>query len=340
MESNKKPMKKSLVATIVFVIIVLIFTFFSKTLYNMNLPSVKYANPTYGALKRLFTCEAVAAAKKEYALYAPCVQKVVEVLVKEGDFVQKDQVLIRLDVSGLENDLLQLELEKQQLKDSKKYLSSKTYKLSMIVLDKKINDKKAEIDGSVIIAPADGYLTALFAQTGMTANTSEPLVNLGSVEEGLQVVLNVTQKQATYFELNDRLDIYVPILNRTYEGSVRQVRAAQNGNMDVLVDLKDPLNEVQAGQLAEVSFTKMSGYYITLVPVGALHSDANRDYIFKIETVQGPLGDEYRLYKMFVRVLDQDDTNAAIDTQLYSGDRIVTESDQELFGGRIKIMED
>jgi multidrug efflux pump subunit AcrA (membrane-fusion protein) len=130
-ESNRKPVKKSIVATIVFVVIALLLTFFSKTLYNMNLPSVKYANPSYGALERVFTGDTVLAAKKEYALYAPAEQRVLEVLVKEGDIVRKGEELIRLDASGLENDMLRLELEKQQVKDSKRYLSSNAYRLSM-----------------------------------------------------------------------------------------------------------------------------------------------------------------------------------------------------------------
>jgi hypothetical protein len=110
--------------------------------------------------------------------------------------------------------------------------------------------------------------------------------------------------------------------------------------MEVLADISDPTGAIPAGQLAEVSFTKMSGVYPVLVPLSALHSDGDRDYIFKLETVSGPLGDEYRLYKIFVRVLDQDDDNAALEAQFSTADRIVTESDQELFGGRVKLTEE
>ena len=164
MESNKKPMKKSLVWTIIFVVIVLLLTFFSKTLYNLNLPSVSYTNPTYGSLRRTFTCETIASAKMEYDLYAPSSQKVLEVLVREGDFVQKDQTLIRLDTTGLENEMLQLQLEEQRTKDSKRAYSSKAYKLALEAVEARIEAKQAEIDGSVITAPADGYITALSVQ--------------------------------------------------------------------------------------------------------------------------------------------------------------------------------
>jgi multidrug efflux pump subunit AcrA (membrane-fusion protein) len=288
----------------------------------------------------VFTCETIATAKKEYDLYAPASQKVIEVLVKEGDFVQKGQELIRLDISGLENDMLQLELERQQTLDSKRYMSSKSYNLSMEAVDKKIESKQSEIDGSIIAAPEDGYVTALLARDGMTANTAEPLVTVGTVEDGLQAALIVTQKQATWFAKDDKVSIYIPILNQTFDGFVSRVKAAQDGNMIVLADISDPSGAIHAGQLTEISFTKMSGDYLTLIPISALHSDGSRDYVFRVETVQGPLGDEYRLYKIYVRVLDQDDTNAALETELNSAERIVTESDQELFGGRVKIIED
>ena len=173
----------------------------------------------------------------------------------------------------------------------------------------------------------------------MTTNTAEPLLTVGSLENGLQVTLNVTQKQATWFAKDDKLSVYVPILSRSFDAFVTQVKQAQNGGMRVLADISDPSGTIHAGQLAEVSFTKMSGQYITLVPLNALHTDGDRDYIFRIETAEGPLGDEYRLYKIYVKVLDQDDTYAALETEINFNERIVTESDQELFGGRVKLTE-
>jgi multidrug efflux pump subunit AcrA (membrane-fusion protein) len=333
-------MKKSLVWTIVFVVIVLLLTFFSKTLYSLNLPSVSYTSPTYGSLRRTFTCETIASAKTQYDLYAPSAQKVLEVLVREDDFVQKGQMLIRLDTTSLENEMLQLQLERQQTKDAKRAYSSKAYQLALEAVEARIAAKQAEIDGSVVTAPEDGYITALSVRPGMTANTAEPLLTVGSLKNGLQVMLNVTQKQATWFAKDDKLSVYIPILSRSFDAFVTQVKSAQDGGMRVLADISDPSGTIHAGQLAEVSFTKMSGQYITLVPLSALHTDGNRDYLFRIETVQGPLGDEYRLYKIYVKVLDQDDTYAALETELNYNERIVTESDQELFGGRVKLTEE
>lgn len=339
MESNKKPMKKSVVWTIIFVIIVLLLTFFSKTLYSLNLPSVRCTSPTYGSLMRTFTCETIASAKTEYDLYAPSMQKVLEVLVGEDDLVQKGQTLLRLDTTDLDNEMLQLKLEQQQTKDAKRAYSSAAYQLALEAVEARIAAKQAEIDGSVITAPSDGYITALAVQPGMTANTAEPLLTVGSLENGLQVTLNVTQKQATWFAKDDKLSVFIPILSRSFDAFVTQVKSAQDGSMQVLADISDPSSTIHAGQLAEVSFTKMTGQYITLVPLSALHSDGGRDYIFRIETIQGPLGEENHLSKLYVKVLDQDDTYAALETELFSSDRIVTESDRELFGGRVKLTE-
>lgn len=340
MESNRKPMKKIHVFTIIFVILVLILTFFSKTLYNLNLPSVSYTQPKPGALKRVFNCETLAAAKTEFDLYAQVPQKVLKVQVREGDLVKKGQLLLRLDTSILENDLLHLELEKQQTKDAKKGSSSKAYQLALSSVEHRIKAKHAEIDGSAITAPADSYVTTLATKVGMTANPAEPLMTLGSVKNGLQVALNVTQKQATWFEKDDKVSVYIPMLNQTFDGLVSRIKSAGDGNMVALADISDPSGAIHAGQLAEVSFTKMSGDYLSLVPLSALHSDGDRNYIFKIETVPGALGDEYRLYKIYVRVLDQDDTNAALEGEIDSGDLIVTGSDKELYGGRIKLREE
>ena len=337
MESNKKPMKKSLVFTIIFLIIVLILTFFSKTLYNLNIPSVSYTSPTYGSLKQVYHCETIAYAKMEHDLYAPSMQKVLEVSVAEGDYVHKDQLLIRLDTSGLETELLQLELEKLRTQDGEQQYSTKAYTLAMESVEKRIVAKQNEIKDSVIMALEDGYVTALTAKVGMTANTVIPLITVGTAKDGLQVALNVTQKQATWFEKDDKISVYIPILGLTFDGFVSRIKSEEGGNMVVLADINDSTGVIPAGQLAVVSFTKMTGDYLTIIPLSALRSDGQRNYVFKLETVRGALGDEYRLYKIYVRVLDQDDTHAALEAAIGFNDRIVTESDQALYGGRVKL---
>lgn len=338
MESNKKPIKKSLIFTIIFVVIVVLLTFFSKTLYNLNLPSVSYTSSTYGSLKRVFNAETIVYAKTEYDLYAPSIQKVLEVTVWEGDYVQKDQILVRLDSRELEDDMLQLELERQQILDRERDYSSKAYELALEAVERRINTKQGKIDESIIVAPADGYITAMTAKVGMTTNTTTPLITVSMVEDGLQVSFDLTQKQATWFAKDDKIMVYIPILNRTFDGFISRIKSAPYGNgMVVMADITDPLGEIPAGQLAEITFTKMSSEYPTIVPLSALRNDGNRDYIFKIETVKGPLGDEYLLYKMYVRVLDQDDTMAALEAETIIIDRLVTESDQALYGGRVKL---
>ena len=340
MESNKKPIKKSVVATIVFLIVVMLLTFFSKTLYSLNLPSVKLASPTSGSLEHILTSEAIIAAKKEYDLYAPSEQKVMEVLVIAGDRVKTGDVLVKLDTAVLESAMLQLQLEKQQLSDSKRYLSKATYALSLNVIEQKIISTQTEIDSSVLTAPVDGVVTLLAARVGMTANATAPLITVGALGEGLQVTFPVTQGQAAWFEEGDRLDVYIPILNQTCAGLVSQVKSNANGGMDVLATLPDTVKRILPGQLAQIQFKKMSNPYDMILPLSALHTDSGRNYIFRVETVPGPLGDEYRLYKVFVPVLDRDNNYVAVDAEFYAFSQIVVESDQELFGGRVKVTKD
>jgi len=339
-ESNKKPIKKSVVATIVFLIVVMLLTFFSKTLYNLNLPSVKLVDPTYGSLKHVLTGESIVAAKKEYDLYAPSEQKVMEVLVIAGDRVRSGDALVKLDTAVLDSAMLQLELEKQQLADSKRYLSKATYALSLNVIEQKIAAKQTQIDHSILTAPADGVVMSLTARVGMTANTAVPLITIGAIDEGLQVTLPVTPGQAAWFEEGDKLDVFIPILNQSFDALVSQVKANTGGGMSVLAVLPGSATRIRPGQLAQIQFKKMSDPYDIILPLSALHTDSDRDYVFKVETVSGPLGDEYRIYKVFVRVLDRDENYVAVAAELSSYDKVVAESDQELFGGRVKITKD
>ena len=340
MESNKKPMKKSVVATIIFLIVVMLLTFFSKTLYNLNLPSVKLATPISGSLEHVLSGEAIISAKQEYDLYAPSEQRVLDVLVVEGDRIKIGDALIKLDTTVLESAMMQLQLEKQQLSDSKRYISKASYALSLQIIEQKIADMQSKIDNSILTAPVDGVVTSLAARVGMTANATTPLITIGALDEGLQVTLPVTQGQAAWFEEGDKLNVYIPILNQSCDAQVRQVKANANGGMDVLAVLNDSSAMIQPGQLAKVQFKKMSNPYEVILPLSALHTESGRNFVFRVEILKDPLGDEYRLYKVFVPVLDQDSKYVAVDAEFYADSQIVIESDQELFGGRVKVTAD
>jgi len=88
-------LNKKTVGAIIFALLVLLL-FFSKTIYTYNLPEVTGTKPTRGSLSKLEISSGIAQWAETETLYAACAGAVGRVFVKEGDKVNKDDVLFEM----------------------------------------------------------------------------------------------------------------------------------------------------------------------------------------------------------------------------------------------------
>jgi len=92
--SERRDFKK--IIGVVFLSVLLCLVFFSKTIYNHNLPVVTAVRPHNGRLNKTETSSGVASWTHVENLYAAVAGRVEEVLVSEGDTVAEGQELYRL----------------------------------------------------------------------------------------------------------------------------------------------------------------------------------------------------------------------------------------------------
>ena len=99
------------------VIIIVLLTFFSKTIANMMLPSVRVCIPKKKDLSKKVTCEGETLFKKVIPVYSPVRTQVLEVYVKEGDRIKEGQPICRIDTIELNNQIeaKKIEAEKNRL---------------------------------------------------------------------------------------------------------------------------------------------------------------------------------------------------------------------------------
>ena len=340
MELSKTKLKPILIITIIFIGIVLLLTFFSKTLFNLNLPVVTTAKVTMGVLQHKYDGSTLIKAKNQYTLYAPMGLKIKEVLKENGDTVSEGETILTFDVSGLEDELKDLESLKQQQIYEKKGLPSSYAKAQALRIEdteRSIQAKKEEIEDSrELKAAGDGVVTKIKATPGMTAGT-DLAVTIDAFDAGFEVVINLPLEQAIWFSQGDNLEIDIPSIKTRVQGEIKRINTADNGNQDIHADIISPPQDVAGGQLATVKMSSTSDYYDTIIPLSALRSEGGREYIFEVIRNYGAMGDEYHLYKTFVKVLDQDNEHAAIEPALVFAE-VVTSSDRELIGGRVKLI--
>lgn len=102
-------------ATIIFLAVMLVLTFFSNTILNWSLPEVSGQYAGYGQIKTSITGSGTVKANMTYTITSKDTREVKEVLVKKGDHVEAGQSLILLedfenaDLTAAEDSLKDME---------------------------------------------------------------------------------------------------------------------------------------------------------------------------------------------------------------------------------------
>ncbi|KUO73331.1 MAG: hypothetical protein APF77_03470 [Clostridia bacterium BRH_c25] len=112
---NKRKKKISDIVK-VFVGIMLLLTFFSKTIYNWTLPKVKYESVSSGSLTAEVMGEGAIEAKGRLEFYTDLRVAVKEVLVSAGDEVKQRDELFIMEKESLSRELQRKKLEFTELK--------------------------------------------------------------------------------------------------------------------------------------------------------------------------------------------------------------------------------
>ena len=89
-------LNKKTIGAVIFAILVLLL-FFSRTIYTYNMPEVTGTRPMRGGLSKLEISTGIASWAETETVYAVSAGAVGQVFVREGDYVEKDQVLFEMD---------------------------------------------------------------------------------------------------------------------------------------------------------------------------------------------------------------------------------------------------
>ena len=127
METNVKRREWVKTAAIIFLVVMLVLTFFSNTILNHSLPEVATANVTSGTINAKIRGSGTVSANETYDVTIKQTRKVASVKVRVGDSVSAGDVLMTLEAE--ESDELkqaQTELESMELSYEKSLITAST----------------------------------------------------------------------------------------------------------------------------------------------------------------------------------------------------------------------
>lgn len=145
-DANIKRKRLTGKAMVIFLAIMFVLTFFSRTINNFTMPKVTYVTPSNGSLIKEVTGAGSVEANTTRELYVSSNMKVTGVAVEAGDGVKQGQILMTLDTSDIERQLKDEQDKYAQKKLQLEELMEAGSPESKISLDKAIQVARQNVD--------------------------------------------------------------------------------------------------------------------------------------------------------------------------------------------------
>ncbi|MEQ2363732.1 biotin/lipoyl-binding protein [Coprococcus sp. CLA-AA-H190] len=198
--------------------------------------------------------------------------------------------------------------------------------------------KVMDVNGK-ITAPSDGLITKVNVTTGETT-TEDTAIRISDQSAGYKFTATLDKASAKYLSKDDKVTLDLGN-GTTVEGLTVQsidVSAEDKNSYELTVSI--PAKVKKLGSIATLKVEKASKKYDTCVPLGALHSDGDKYYVYVINEKDTILGTETAVDKVQVDILDKNNEQAAIEGSFSWGQQFVLTSNKTLRNGdRVRLVE-
>lgn len=185
-------------------------------------------------------------------------------------------------------------------------------RLELSVMQKTLSDyKKVQEAGGKVYPEAEGIITRIQVSPGERVPDGAAFV-YADLSSPMQFHVSLTKEQKRYVNQGDTAELL-------FGGSQNEVTVdyiAENEMnpelYDVYVSLPDGVGSL--GQSGSFTVEARSETFFCCIPVEALREDSNRrKYVYVVSEKSGILGTELAAEKVYVKVLDQNESYAAIE---------------------------
>jgi len=254
---------------------------------------------TSGAISSNYVTTAVLEAKEEAFVVARASGIIDAIYVEEGDYVEKGQVLAKLDAQRYELNLLRAKadlqgLEKELVKINKVYsqklVSDDVYdKLTSQHASATATLKIAQLDlkEATIVAPISGYIAERNAKVGNLTESfqRERMFHIVQQKELLGIV-HLPERELANIRKDQQATLSIAAAGQNkvtaYVERISPVIDAKTGTVKVTLRVPNADNRLLAGMFAQVSLQYETHQNATLLPRKALLSIDNTNSVFVI----------------------------------------------------------
>ena len=190
-----------------------------------------------------------------------------------------------------------------------------------------------QADG-MVYPEKDGIVTSVGVSPGERIPDGAAVV-MADLDSPLQFSVSLTADQKKYVNQGDPVSLKLG--SRTIEAVADYIaeNEANPGTYQLTVFLEE--GEGELGESGTLSAETRTDTYSCVVPLSAIFTDENqRKYVLVVEERSGILGAEFAARKVYVNVLDQNDSQAALEEGTLSGEEeVITDFTGEIEDGDV-----
>ncbi len=226
-------------------------------------------------------------------------RKVEDILLPEN--ASSDLDIARLELSGISEELKSL----RQIKDSQ----------------------------GIVTAPFGGVITEVLVGTGgRTGDTAVMLISDETLPCQLKVILDKEQKK--YIGLGDEVGVSLEGQGREWEEKIAYLAESREAaeKYEALIELPEGVGT--PGISGSISRSEQGEKYRLCLPLTAVHEADKQNYVYVLREREGILGEEYYVDTVNVKVLDRNESLAAVEGGVLDEEsRIIVSSTKEIVKG-------
>jgi membrane fusion protein (multidrug efflux system) len=261
---------------------------------------VEISKATTGSISSNYETTAVLEAKEEAFVVARASGIIEEIMVEEGDYVEKGQVLAKLEPQRYKLNLQRaaadmLGIEKELAKINKVYsqnlVSTDTFdKISAQYESAKaiLAIAKLDLKEATIVAPISGYIAQRNAKVGNLTESfqRERMFHIVQIKD-LYGIVHLPEKELSMVVKDQKASLTVTALNGkkiiAYVERISPVIDSTTGTFKVTLRVPNPEKTLKAGMFTQVSLNYNTRENATLVPRKALISLDDTVNVFVVD---------------------------------------------------------
>nr|WP_321454286.1 efflux RND transporter periplasmic adaptor subunit [uncultured Carboxylicivirga sp.] len=260
--------------------------------------------------------------------------KIVSIDVKEGQQVQKGQVLARLNTEMIERSLdeinINLDLAKttferqsnlweQNIGSEMEYLQAKS---QMESLKQKKEGLEAQLNMAVVRAPINGIVDDIIQRQGEMANPAAPFARLVNIDQ-VYITADVSEMYLQKIKAGDDVSINFPVLDKTIDAEIYRTSSVidrDSRTFRLRINLPNSLGEYKPNMLAVLKLRTYAADNSIVVPSILVKKDFSGEFVFIAVDKDG----KKIAQKQYIKTGIKDNNNTLVTDGLTNGDQLIT----------------